>query len=43
MRVELIEGSKKGFLPLLLLGDEEEGQIDKYLEKELRELVGGSA
>jgi ribosomal protein S18 acetylase RimI-like enzyme len=32
-QVELISDNKKDFLPLLLLGDEEESQIDKYLER----------
>jgi len=31
--IRLIKDSKKDFLPLLLLGDEQEGQIDKYLER----------
>jgi GNAT superfamily N-acetyltransferase len=31
--VELITDNKKDYLPLLLLGDEEETQIDKYLER----------
>jgi GNAT superfamily N-acetyltransferase len=31
--VERIADHKKAYLPLLLLGDEEESQIDKYLER----------
>jgi len=30
--IRLITENKKDFLPLLLLGDEQESQIDKYLE-----------
>lgn len=33
MRVELINEDKKRFLDLLLLADEQESMIDKYLEK----------
>lgn len=33
MRVELINEDKKRFLNLLLLADEQESMIDKYLEK----------
>lgn len=31
--VEIITDNKKDFLPLLLLGDEQESEIDKYLER----------
>ena len=31
--IRLITENKKDFLPLLLLGDEQESQIDKYLER----------
>ena len=31
--IRLITENKKAFLPLLLLGDEQESQIDKYLER----------
>jgi len=31
--IKLITENKKDFLPLLLLGDEDERQIDKYLER----------
>jgi len=31
--VRIITGNKKDFLPLLLLGDEQESEIDKYLER----------
>lgn len=33
MRIEKIETEKKRYLPLLLLGDEQESMIDRYLEK----------
>ena len=33
MRIEQIEYDKKQFLELLLLGDEQESQIDSYLER----------
>ncbi|MDD6769322.1 GNAT family N-acetyltransferase [Inconstantimicrobium porci] len=33
MRVELINGNKKRFLDLLLLADEQESMVDKYLDK----------
>ncbi len=33
MRIELIVYGKKRFLPLLLLGDEQESMIDRYLER----------
>ena len=33
MNVRIITENKKDFLPLLLLGDESENQIDKYLER----------
>lgn len=33
MRVELIKENKKDFLDLLLLADEQENMVDKYLEK----------
>jgi ribosomal protein S18 acetylase RimI-like enzyme len=33
MRIEKIEHNKKQFLDLLLLADEQENMIDKYLEK----------
>ena len=33
MEIRLITENKKVFLPLLLLGDEQESQIDKYLER----------
>ena len=31
--ISIINENKKDFLPLLLLGDEKEGDIDKYLER----------
>jgi ribosomal protein S18 acetylase RimI-like enzyme len=31
--IELVTNNKKDYLPLLLLADEEESQIDKYLER----------
>ncbi|MGL5713774.1 MAG: GNAT family N-acetyltransferase [Paraclostridium sp.] len=33
MRIELVKGNKKDFLDLLLLADEQESMIDKYLER----------
>lgn len=33
MRIESIVRNKKRFLPLLLLGDEQESMIDRYLER----------
>jgi len=33
MEVRLIESDKKDFLPLLMLADEQEDMIDKYLER----------
>ena len=33
MSIRIITENKKDFLPLLLLGDEQEDQIDKYLER----------
>lgn len=32
MEIRKIDGDKKRFLPLLLLGDEQESMIDRYLE-----------
>lgn len=32
MEIRKIDGGKKRFLPLLLLGDEQESMIDRYLE-----------
>ena len=32
MEIREIDGDKKRFLPLLLLGDEQESMIDRYLE-----------
>ena len=34
--IRIIVKNKKDFLPLLLLGDESESQIDKYLERKLK-------
>ena len=43
MEIRLIAENKKDFLPLLLLGDEQESQIDKYLERgELFALYDGA-
>ena len=33
VEIRIISENKKDFLPLLLLGDEQENQIDKYLER----------
>ena len=33
MKIERITGNKKRFLPLLLLADEQESMIDRYLER----------
>ena len=33
MKIEIIKENKKGFLDLLLLADEQESMIDKYLER----------
>lgn len=33
MKIEVIKNSKKDFLDLLLLADEQEHMIDKYLER----------
>lgn len=33
MQIELITENKKRFLPLLLLGDEQESMIDRYLDR----------
>jgi ribosomal protein S18 acetylase RimI-like enzyme len=42
LQISLITENKKDFLPLLLLGDEQESQIDKYLERgELFALYNG--
>ena len=42
IQISLVTENKKDFLPLLLLGDEQESQIDKYLERgELFALYNG--
>ena len=33
MTIQKITGDKKRYLPLLLLGDEQESMIDRYLER----------
>lgn len=33
MKIQIIKGNKKDYLDLLLLADEQENMIDKYLER----------
>ena len=35
MKIEMIKENKKDYLDLLLLADEQESMIDKYLEQEI--------
>ena len=33
MRLKIVEEGKRDYLPLLLMGDEQESMIDRYLDR----------